>query len=253
MGDGMSVYHVPAFSESLEVDVSRVRSAIQACKEKRVLFTYTHVLIRAAALVLAANPALHVMVCGRRVYNPAEIDIALSLSGDSFMTPVLLIRNAGVRTVSEIARAVRDDAPAAREETRDLMRLLDRWGWVLPFGFLRRRFLRFVSTRFAIRHKGSGTFQVSVLPTIDYGSSAVFSAGAVLCAGGVRNRPIVMDGQLATAWTIILTCCADHRVWNGRAAARFLNSMREVLQSDRLLSEIRATDIEDCAADHAKA
>ena len=53
----------------------------------------------------------------------------------------------------------------------------------------------------------------------------------------MKDRVIAIDGAPAVRPVISLTCCADHRVWDGRAAEKFLLAVRCVLESSELLME----------------
>jgi pyruvate/2-oxoglutarate dehydrogenase complex dihydrolipoamide acyltransferase (E2) component len=59
----------------------------------------------------------------------------------------------------------------------------------------------------------------------------------MLMGGKVRDKVVALNGRPAVQPTVTLTCCADHRVWDGRAGERFLSSVREILQSDVLARE----------------
>ena len=236
--DGLIVNQVPAFCATLEADMTRASAAIELAKSKGVRLTYSHVIVRAAALALTQNPELHQMVCGNRRYSPEQVDIALSVAADTAVAPVMVIENAGQRVVTEIAREVSERASAVREADRAFMNTLDRWGFLVPFGVLRRALLRTLFRNVRLRRKIAGTFQVSVMPGVDQFTSPLFSTSGLLTAGEVREKPVAIHGELVVRPMVTLACCADHRVWDGRASQRFLCSVRDILESDRLISEV---------------
>jgi pyruvate/2-oxoglutarate dehydrogenase complex dihydrolipoamide acyltransferase (E2) component len=243
---GIEACQVPAFYEFLDVDMTAAQSLIETARRRNLRITYTHVFVRAAALALAANPDLHVMVCAHRTYRPEQVDIALSVAGDSIAAPLLVIEGADSKSLSEIAVEVSSRAPGIRVSDRKMTSLLRRWGWLLPTGLLRKTLLRFLFRRYAFRRKGAGTFQVSVLPQIDSAVSPVFSASAMLVAGSVRNRVTVHEGRPAVRPVVTLTCCADHRVWDGRTGQTFLAAVRGILESDRLFEDIIGVSGDEC-------
>jgi len=53
----------------------------------------------------------------------------------------------------------------------------------------------------------------------------------ILASGGIAKRPVVVDGQLEVADTLILTLSADHRVLDGVAAAKFLGVIARTLEN----------------------
>jgi pyruvate/2-oxoglutarate dehydrogenase complex dihydrolipoamide acyltransferase (E2) component len=236
--DGIDACRVPAYFECLDVDMSQARSLIKAARLRDLRITYTHVIVRAAALALAANPDLNRMVCGGFVHRPAQVDVALSIAGESIAAPLLVIQAADSKEISLLASEITRRAPEIRDADREMMRALRRWGWLLPIGGVRRMVLRALFRNYKFRRRGAGTFQVSVVPEVDCAMSPVFSASAMLIAGGVKDKVVAVEGHAVVRPTVTLTACADHRVWDGRAGQRFLLSVQQILESSALLDEL---------------
>jgi len=236
--DGIHVCCVPAYFAALDVDMSYAKALIENARSRNVRITYAHILLRAAALTLAANPDLHKMVCGCSEYRPAEVDIALSVSGEMAAAPLLVIEGAERKKLAGIADEIVRRTAEVRAADRRIGQLLRRWGWLLPLGVLRRAILRALFRNYRFRRKGAGTFQLSVVPGVDSIVSPVFSSSAALFAGAVRDRVIALDGMPVVRPVITLTCCADHRVWDGNAGARFLTGIQKVLESSVLFDEL---------------
>jgi pyruvate/2-oxoglutarate dehydrogenase complex dihydrolipoamide acyltransferase (E2) component len=236
--DALAVSRPPAFSEQVEVDVSRAKELIDLSREQGLRLTYATLLVRAVAVVLKSEPDLHVMICGNTVHYPNRVDIALSIAGQSVITPVLIIEGADQKTLPVIADEIDRRVPEVQEGDRKYRATLRRWGWILPFGILRRAFLRFSFRFLAFRTKGTGTFQVSIVPGVDICSTPLFGACGILTAGRVKDRVIVIDGKPVARPTVYLTCSADHSMWNGKDGEKFLLSVREVLETNRLFNEI---------------
>ena len=238
--DGFQVCHVPAYFVSLDVHMQRASEVIEAARRRGIRLTYTHLFVRAAALALEANPDLHKMVCGSRVHSPCHIDIALSVAGETAAAPLLVIPAADRKDLISIAEEITQRAPEVRAADRRTIRMLRRWGWVLPFGFLRRAVLRGLMRSQTFRRKGSGTFQVSVLTDVDEAMTPVFSTSAMLVAAGVKDKVVALNGKACVRPMVTLICCADHRVWDGQAGQRFLVAVRQVLEGSTLMSELDA-------------
>lgn len=245
--DGIDACQVPAYFESLETDMSQARTLIETTRTQGLRITYVHILVRAVALALKANPDLNQLVCGGRVHRPGQVDIALSVAGESIAAPLLVIQAADLKSVSTLASEISRRAPEVRDQDRKMLLALRRWGWLLPLSPLRKAILRLLFRIYKFRRKGAGTFQVSVLPAVDQAMSPVFSASAMLAAGGVKDRVVVIEGRIAVRPTLILTCCADHRAWDGRAGQRFLLSVRQILESATLLDEATQPVDNTCA------
>lgn len=243
--DGLEVSRPTAFFQVLDVDMTQAQRLIRLAKSTGLHITYTHLMVRAAALALAANPDLHRTVCGGRVHTPEHVDIALSIAGDMFVSPTLVIESADQKLLPVISQEVEQRAGAVRDCDRKMMQVLRRWGWILPFSALRRALLRALFRNESFRRKGSGTFQVSVLKHVDYSIAPMFNACGILTAGRVHDAVLAVDGKPAVRPVVTLTCSGDHRIWDGRAGERFLAAVRDALQGAALMADLQGCAVQD--------
>jgi pyruvate/2-oxoglutarate dehydrogenase complex dihydrolipoamide acyltransferase (E2) component len=237
MRDGLKANQPPAFFQTLDVDMTRSVAILDAARAHGLRLTYTHLLVRAAALALSRNPDLHLVICGRTRHSPRSVDIALSVAGETSVSPVLILEAVDQKDLVTLAREIADRAPAARAEHDRMMNMLRRWGWLLPNSWLRRGFFRLMSSNLAFRRKSSGTFQVSVLREVDSFATTTFGGTGVLTAGRVRAAVVAVDGRPAVRPTMTLVCCADHAAWDGRAGERMLVTVRDILETGQLECE----------------
>lgn len=234
--DGLSVVR-PSFSVvQTTVDMTHATAELEALRRQGVPATATHLLVHATARALWANRKLHQLVAGNRRHNPSHVDIGLSITGEGFVAPVLVIERAEEKSVADIVHEVADRAADVRRADQQMQQMLRRWGRLVPFGFLRRGLMRalFRSTRF--RRKGVGTFQVSTVPA-DWALSSAFSTAGVLFAGQTRSRVIAVDGRAEVRPTATLTLCGDHGVWDGRASVRVLAAVKAELEGESRQTE----------------
>jgi pyruvate/2-oxoglutarate dehydrogenase complex dihydrolipoamide acyltransferase (E2) component len=235
--DGLDLSRPPAFFESVEVDMTNARALIERAREQGTRVTYAAILVRAAALVLVANPDLHVLVCGSRMYSPGQADIAVSASSEGVLAPVIVLESANTKTLPQLAAELASRAGEARAADAKLTGALRRWGWLLPLAVLRKTMLRMLHRSLEFQRKAGGTFQVSIVPAVDHFFTPVFGGSAVLTAGRVAERVVAVDGAPVVRPTIHLACSADHRVWNGSGAEHFLRSVKDFLESPALANE----------------
>jgi pyruvate/2-oxoglutarate dehydrogenase complex dihydrolipoamide acyltransferase (E2) component len=179
---------------------------------------------------LADNRQLHQLVAGTRRTYPDRVDIGLSITGETFVAPVLVIESADKKTPPEIAAEIARRVPEAQAADQRLRRALRKWGWLIPFGFLRRGILRVLFSSAEFRRRGAGTFQVSTVPA-DWACTTTFSTAGVLMAGQVQSQVVVLDGQPAVRPMMTITLSGDHGVWDGRAAVRFMATVKADLES----------------------
>lgn len=231
MRNGLESCALPGFSMSVEADMSGCRKMLEVFRSRGIRVTYTHLFVHAAGQALARHPDLHQVMSSSRRLRPGQVNIALSVAGHSFVAPVLLIKDAAGKTPADIAAEVASGAPRVRQEQiRDFGRLR-RWGWLVPFSALRRAILRFLLPRTLWSREDAPALQVTGLTDIDQVSPLLLLTTCVLAVGQVRERAVVLDGAIVARPTVTLTCSVDHRVWDGRMAARFLKEVKTVLES----------------------
>jgi pyruvate/2-oxoglutarate dehydrogenase complex dihydrolipoamide acyltransferase (E2) component len=223
--------------ETIEVDVTVASAAIRCLKSQGTPITWTPIFVRAAAMALQHNPGLHQLVAGNSRLHPSTVDICLSLAGDSSVTPVLIIKDAAGKDLPAIAAEVRRRTPEATDETRTLMAGLRRFGWLVPFSGLRRALIGFVLRSLWYRRKVSGTFQVTCLPQVDLFAPFLFNTAAALGVGRVRDKVVAVNGRPVVRPMVTLSCCLDHAQWNGMAAALFLTTLRDILESGEFVED----------------
>jgi pyruvate/2-oxoglutarate dehydrogenase complex dihydrolipoamide acyltransferase (E2) component len=223
--DGLQTLRPPFSVSQTTADMTHAMRRLEELTRGGVHATFAHLLVHAAAGALAANPNLHQLIVGNRRHFPERIDIRLSAAGDTSVAPVLVLEGADKKTVVELAEETERRAVEASDDDQRMLQTLRRWGGLVPFGFLRLALLRAL-----FRPKGAGTFQVSTVP-VDWALSSTFSTPGVLVGGQVRSRVVVVDGQPAVRPTMVLTLCADHGVWDGRGASRFLANVKAALEA----------------------
>jgi len=227
--DGLRVLRPALSVHQTTVDMTNALRRLDQFRESGLQATSTHLLVQATARALAANRQLHQMIAGTRRHRPGRVDIGLSVSGDTFVAPVLVIEDANAKSVAELAAEISRRTPEVRQADRQMLGALRRWGWLVPFGFLRRGLMRLLFTSATFRQKGAGTFQVSTVAS-DWALTSTFATAGVLVGGQVWSRVIAVDGQPAVRPVMILTLSGDHGVWDGRAAARFLSAVKAELE-----------------------
>jgi hypothetical protein len=228
--DGLHVLRRDLSVMQITVDMTHAVGRLTKMRRAGVMATPTHLLVHAAAKALRDHPNLHQLVAGNRRFRPARADIGLSVTGETFVAPVLVIEGADQKSVAEIAEETARRAPEAQEADRQMVRALRRWGRLVPFGFARRGVLRLLFRSPAFRRKGAGTFQVSTVP-VDWAFTSSFATAGVLFGGQVASRVVVVDGQPAVRPCMTLTLSGDHSIWDGRAATRFMAAVKAELES----------------------
>ena len=227
--DSLRVLRPAAVSYQTTIDMTHGLEQLEELRRAGSSATATHLLVRAAARALAANPSLHQLILGSQRHCPARVDIGVSITGETFLAPVLVLEGADKKSVVELAEEMGQRVPEVQQQERDRLAALRRWGWLVPFGFLRRAVMRHLFASASFRRQTAGTFQVSTVP-VESAATSVFVAAGVLVGGLVKSRVVAVDGHPIVRPTMVLTLSGDHSVWDGRAAARFLAAVKSDLE-----------------------
>lgn len=234
MRDGLSVVKPGDFFQSLEVDMSHSKTLIETLRKSGVKATYTHVFVRATAMVLSKHPNLHQLISEKQRITPGQVDIGLSIAGTTVVAPVMVIENAGCKTIETIANEIIKRTPEVKKEQEQMLSSTRKWGWMIPWGWLRRWILHKLIKQPSFRRKGNGTFQVSCLTDVDQFVPFLFTTSAILGTGRVRDRVVAVKGTVEIRPTTIICCCADHKAWDGILAAKFLKKVKEIIESGEI-------------------
>jgi pyruvate dehydrogenase E2 component (dihydrolipoamide acetyltransferase) len=58
---------------------------------------------------------------------------------------------------------------------------------------------------------------------------------AILAIGAVEEKPVVVDGELRTRKRLRVTMSCDHRVIDGAVGAKFLQTLRRMVENPLML------------------
>lgn len=165
-------------------------------------------IIKGAALALQRVPACNAAFTGDaiRYFHRVHIGVAVAIE-DGLVTPV--VRDADLKGIGGIAAEVRD--LAGRAKTRGLK-----------------------------AHEITGsTFTISNLGMfgIDHFDAIINPPeGAILAVGGIRDVPVVADGQVVPGKRMTFTLSCDHRVIDGALGAQLLAALVDLLEHPEALA-----------------
>jgi pyruvate dehydrogenase E2 component (dihydrolipoamide acetyltransferase) len=199
---------VPHFYLTIDVAMDRVWDAYKALRDQKSSISINDIIVKAAALALRQHPEINASFAGDhvKVYSRVHIGMAVALE-EGLITPVL--RDADLKPLEEISDEARSLAERARAKK---LQPIDYTG---------------------------ATFSISNLGMMGIEEfSAIINPpeAAILAVGAVRQAPVVVDGALAVGWRMKATLSVDHRVADGAAGARFLQTLRKFLEHPLLMA-----------------
>ena len=201
-----SMREAPHFYLTAEIDMSeavRLRTALKASNRVTEDVTYTHLLMKAAAIALARHPRLNASFGGDAREYQERINIGLAVSlDDGLLVPVL--HDCDSLSLLEIAAqttALVERARSGKPRAEDLT---------------------------------GGTFTISnlgMLPIDHFTAIINQPQGAILAVGAIKERPVVRDGQVTIASTMLVTLSCDHRILDGMTGGQFLQELKSLLEN----------------------
>lgn len=190
----------------LEMQVSahwldRLRRGYQA-EGRRI--SYNDLILKAVATALLEHPRLNAHFVDGRLLQQAGVDLGIATdTGSGLLVPVL--RGAQDLDIGQIAAETRRLTEAARQGTIGLDDLQGGGFTVSNLGMF-----------------GLSRFTAIINPP----------QVAILAVGAIEPRVVAVEGEaMAVRPAMSLTLSADHRAVDGAAAARFLQRLRELLES----------------------
>jgi pyruvate dehydrogenase E2 component (dihydrolipoamide acetyltransferase) len=202
----------PHFYLQAEIDMSaavEARTRLKALTpEGEVVPSFNDMVVKACALALREHPLANGAYKDGRfeLYSRVNVGVAVAAQ-DALVVPTVF--DADRKGLREIAT----DARALAAKVRD--------GSITP------------------PELSGGTFTVSNLGMYGVSNfSAVINSpqAAILAVGAIAERPVVRDGQVATAHLLGVTLACDHRILYGAPAAEFLARIRSLLEEPLALA-----------------
>jgi pyruvate dehydrogenase E2 component (dihydrolipoamide acetyltransferase) len=195
---------VPHFYVTSEVAMDRAWALREELNglEGQPKISVNDLVVRACALALLHHPGVNASFQGEaiRVWHRAHIGVAVALD-EGLITPVL--RDCQDKSLNQIAVEARDLVERAR--TRKLR----------------------------AQELSGATFSISNLGMFDVADfSAIINPpeGAILAVGSVRKTPVVEGDAVTVGRRMSVTLSCDHRVMDGAMGARFLQSVKQLLE-----------------------
>ena len=180
------------------LELRRTANLVLGCKA-----SLNDYVVKASAMALARHPDVNVQVHGEELHSFPHADISIAVASPrGLVTPV--VRQADRLRIDRIAA-----------ETR---RLID----------------KAASGRLAFEDIAGGTFSVSNLGMMgveDFAAIINPPQAAILAVGAVTRQPVErLQGGVGFESRIVLTLSLDHRAVDGAAGARFLATLKQLIE-----------------------
>ncbi|MDQ8161805.1 MAG: pyruvate dehydrogenase complex dihydrolipoamide acetyltransferase [Gemmatimonadota bacterium] len=204
-----SIGPVPTFYLTSEIDMTKVGQLREQMVANGDQFkvSVNDIIIKAVAIALTRHPECnaHWMGDSIRYFSAAHVGMAVA-TDDGLIVPV--IRDAQSKGLGQIGKEARELAKKARERK------------LQPAEF------------------SGGTFSVSNLGMfgIDQFTAIINPPeAAILAVGSTETKPVWENGQFVPRQRMRVTLSCDHRVIDGAVGAKFLQTLRSLLESPLMM------------------
>ena len=204
-----SKFTAPHFYLTIDVDVERLaetRKQLNALGEKqgKAKISYNDFITKASALALRQHPQVNASYLEAenelRFYKEVHVAVAVAMD-EGLITPV--VRHADRKGLAEIAAETRELAGRARDGQLD------------PSEYQGSTFTT----------SNLGMFGIEEFTAIINPPNA-----CILAIGGIRQEPVVKDGEIVVGQRMKLTLSCDHRIVDGASGAQFLATLKAYLE-----------------------
>lgn len=210
-----SVSEIPHAWTMIEIDVTnlvllRNKLKDEFMKREGINLTYLAFLLRAVVTAIKDFPIMNSMWAVDKIIVKRDINISLAVgTEDSVLTPV--IRNADHKNVAGLAKEIDELARKTREGK---LTLADMQGGT-----------------FTVNNTGSFGSILSY-PIINYPQAAILTFESIV------KRPVVINDMIAVRSMANLCLSLDHRILDGVICGRFLQRVKENVESFNMESKL---------------
>jgi pyruvate dehydrogenase E2 component (dihydrolipoamide acetyltransferase) len=203
-----SKFTSPHFYLNMEVEMDNLISSRKLLNEKSdVKISFNDILVKAVSMAIKKHPFINSSWLDTHIKINKHINIGIAVSVENGLV-VPVIKNADLKSFSEISIATSDFVKKAQENK------LQPSDW------------------------DSNTFTISNLGMfgIDDFTAIINPPDAcILAVGAIKERAIVKNGDIVVGNIMRLTLSSDHRLVDGVVGAKFLNTLKDMLESPLLM------------------
>ncbi|MBC7672839.1 MAG: 2-oxo acid dehydrogenase subunit E2, partial [Polaromonas sp.] len=206
---GESIGPIPTFYLTAELDLTRVMEMRAAMTDLGAEFkvSVNDVLLKAIAVALSQHPEVNAHWGGDhiRYHNRVHLGMAVA-TDDGLIVPV--IWDADTKRMSEISKEAKELAKRARER--------------------KLKPEEFTGSTFSVSNLGM--FGIDQFTAIINPPEA-----AIMAIGTGEEKLVVVDGEAVVRQRVRLTMSCDHRIIDGAVGAKFLQTLRRLVENPLML------------------
>jgi pyruvate dehydrogenase E2 component (dihydrolipoamide acetyltransferase) len=196
-----SKYSAPHYYVTIEIDMGAAKAFRAGLKAFKA--SYNDLVLAAVVKAIREYPQVNAKWCGDSIEVLSDINLGMAVAIDAGLI-VPVIRQAQNLSLEGLCSATKAMAVKARDNK------------LLPDDYT------------------GNTFTVSNLGVFGVDSfTAIINQpdSAILAIGGMKDKPVVIDGGIHIRPMMKITMSSDHRVIDGAVAAQFMGRLREIMEA----------------------
>ncbi|HEX6135194.1 MAG TPA: pyruvate dehydrogenase complex dihydrolipoamide acetyltransferase [Longimicrobiales bacterium] len=206
-----SIGPVPTFYLTIECDMTRMLAlrerANRSLEKDGIKASINDFIIRAVAAALARHPEVNAFWGDNAIIRNHRVHIGVAVAvEDGLITPV--IRDADVKRVRDIAVEVKELAARAREK--------------------KLKPEEYTGATFSISNLG-------MFGIVEFTAIINPPESGIIAVGAAEEKVIVENGEMVVRPRMRMTMSCDHRVVDGAMGARFLQTLRELVEDPMMM------------------
>ncbi len=200
---GESKFSAPHFYLTVEIDMGKAIEARKQLNEVApVRISFNDLVVKASAAALKQHPAINSSWLGDRIRQNGDINIGVAVAvEDGLLVPV--INHADMKSLAQINVEVKDLAGKAKIKKLQPNEMQGNTFTISNLGMF-----------------GIEEFTAIINPP----------DACILAVGGIIQKPIIKDGAVVPGNMMKVTLSCDHRVVDGATGAKFLQTLKSILE-----------------------
>ena len=199
-----SKFSAPHFYLKAEIDMTNVwndRKTINAVSPVKISFN--DIITKAVAIALKQHPSINSYWLEDKIQYNKDVHVGIAVAiEDGLVVPV--VKHTNLKTLSQLSVEIKDLAKKAKGK------------------------------KLGAKEMSGGTFTISNLGMFDIEEfTAIINPpeSCILAVGGIKERPVIKDGEVAAARMMKVSLSCDHRTVDGAMGAAFLQTLKTLLEN----------------------
>jgi pyruvate dehydrogenase E2 component (dihydrolipoamide acetyltransferase) len=199
-----SKFSSPHYYETIDIDMSAVWDARKQLNEiSETKISFNDIVVKACATALRQHPDINSSWQGDKIIEHGDVNVAVAVGiEEGLVTPV--INNTDQKGLQQIAAEGKELIEKAQNRNLQPEEM--------------------EGSTFTVSNLGM--FGIEEFTAIINPPNA-----SILAVGAIRDEPVVEDGEVVPGKRMKVTLSSDHRIVDGVSAAKFLNTLKRMLEN----------------------